>query len=178
VYVALYKPRGYVVTLKDDFGRKTIRWLMRGLKQRVYPVGRLDLDSEGLLILTDDGELAFRLSHPSFGIKKLYHVRVRGVVGHDMLSRFFEGIPLEDGHIAKAKTKILETDQDSTLLSIELQEGRKREIRRMCKIIGFPVIALTRVKYDEIQLTGLERGKWRYLSPYEVDRLKRKVGLK
>lgn len=177
VYLALYKPKGYLVTLKDDFGRRTIRWLLRGLKQRVYPVGRLDLDSEGLLLLTDDGELAFRLAHPSYGVKKLYHVSVKGRLGQEDLRHFFDGIQLEDGHIAKARVKILESEEDTTLLSIELTEGRKREIRRMCKIIGFPVIALTRIKYDEIPLTGLERGKWRFLSPHEVDRLKKKVGL-
>lgn len=178
VYIALYKPKGYLVTLKDDFGRKTIRWLLRGVKQRVYPVGRLDLDSEGLLLLTDDGELAFRLAHPSYGIKKLYHVRVRGTLGQEDLRHFFDGIQLEDGHVAKARVKILESEAESTVISIELTEGRKREIRRMCKIIGFPVMALTRIKYDEIPLTGIERGKWRFLSPHEVDRLKSKVGLR
>lgn len=177
VYVALNKPRGFLVTLKDDFGRKTIQRLISNVSQHVYPVGRLDLDSEGLLLLTNDGELAFRLSHPSYGVKKLYTVRVKGRFNHEEIRHFFDGITLEDGHVAHAKVKILETADDSTVLSIELQEGRKREIRRMCKAIGYPVISLMRVKFDDITLAGIDKGKWRYLSPIEVDKLRRKVGL-
>lgn len=176
-YVAMNKPKGYLVTLKDEFGRKTIQRLMVGLTQRVYPVGRLDLDSEGLLLLTDDGELAFRLAHPSYGIKKLYTVRVKGAFSQEHLRFFFDGITLEDGHVAHAKAKIIDSDANSTFLSIELQEGRKREIRRMCKTIGYPVISLVRVKFDDITLQGIDKGKWRYLLPVEVERLKRKVGM-
>ncbi len=177
VYVALNKPRGYIVTLKDDFGRKTIQGLLRGIKQRVYPVGRLDLDSDGLLLLTDDGELAFRLAHPKYGVKKLYRVRVRGKMQNDDLRHFHGGIALEDGHVARAKVKILDQDERSTIVAVELQEGRKREIRQMCKIVGFPVITLTRVRFDEINLGTLEPGKWRYLTSQELSKLKRKVGL-
>lgn len=177
IYIAMNKPKGYLVTLKDDFGRKTIQRLITELKQRVYPVGRLDLDSEGLLLLTDDGELAFRLAHPTYGIKKLYTVRVKGQFSQEHLRYFFDGITLEDGHVAHAKAKIIDSDENSTFLSIELQEGRKREIRRMCKTIGYPVISLVRIKFDDITLQGIDKGKWRYLLPVEVERLKRKVGL-
>ncbi len=177
VYIAMNKPKGYLVTLKDDFGRKTIQRLIANLAHRVYPIGRLDLDSEGLLLLTDDGELAFRLAHPSYGIKKLYTVRVKGNFSQENLRHFFDGIALEDGHIAHAKAKILDNDENTTFLSIELQEGRKREIRQMCKAIGYPVISLVRVKFDDITLQGIDKGKWRYLLPVEVERLKRKVGM-
>jgi pseudouridine synthase len=177
LYVALNKPAGCLVTLKDQYGRKTIKSLIRDVPRRVYPIGRLDLDSEGLLLLTDDGELAFRLAHPSYGIKKIYTVKVNGEFKQDDLSHFYDGILLEDGHVAHAKVKITGRQEFATVLSIELTEGRKREIRRMCKIIGYPVQSIRRVRYDDISLTGLEAGKWRYLSQTEVEKLRRKVGL-
>ena len=177
VYVILNKPRGYLVTLKDSYGRKTIKNLIKSVPGRVYPVGRLDYDSEGLLILTDDGELAFRLAHPSYGVKKVYTVMVKGNFKSEDLRHFYDGIALEDGHLAHARVKILERLDRSTMLSIELAEGRKREIRRMCKIIGYPVQSILRVKYDELTIQGLEKGKWRFLTHSEVEKLRRKVGL-
>jgi 23S rRNA pseudouridine2605 synthase len=176
-YVVLYKPRGYLVTLKDSYGRRTIRDLIQKVPTRVYPVGRLDFDSEGLLLLTNDGELSFRLAHPSFGIKKVYTVQVKGSFKSEDLRYFYDGIPLEDGHVAHGRVKILEKQDDLTVLSIELTEGRKREIKRMCKAIGYPVLSILRIKYDELTLHGLESGKWRYLTQTEVERLRRKVGL-
>ena len=177
VYMLLNKPRGFLVTLKDSFGRKTIRDLIKGVPGRVYPVGRLDYDSEGLLLLTDDGELSFRLAHPSYGVKKNYTVKVKGNFRPEDLRYFYDGIPLEDGHIAHARVKVLERQEGSTVLSIELAEGRKREIKRMCKAIGYPVQSILRVKYDELTLHGVDPGKWRYLSSAEVEKLRRKVGL-
>lgn len=177
VYLLLNKPRGFLVTLKDSYGRKTIRDLIKGVPVRVYPVGRLDYDSEGLLLLTDDGELSFRLAHPSYGIKKNYTVYVKGNFKSEDLRYFYDGIPLEDGHVAHARVKVIERQGDSTILSIELAEGRKREIKRMCKAIGYPVQSILRVKYDELTLHGVDSGKWRYLTTAEVDKLRRKVGL-
>jgi 23S rRNA pseudouridine2605 synthase len=177
-YLLLNKPRGFLVTLNDTFGRKTIKNLIQGVPRRVYPVGRLDFDSEGLLLLTDDGELSFRLAHPSYGIKKIYTVQVRGGLKSEDLRHFYDGIPLEDGHIAHARVKILERQDDSTVLSIELAEGRKREIRRMCKAIGHPVVSILRVRYDDLTLQGVESGKWRYLTQGEIEKLQRKVGLR
>ena len=177
VYLLLNKPRGFLVTLKDNYGRKTIKNLIQGVSSRVYPVGRLDYDSEGLLLLTDDGELSFRLAHPSYGVKKVYTVQVKGSFKSEDLRYFYDGIPLEDGHVAHGRVKILERQDDSTVLSIELAEGRKREIKRMCKAIGYPVLSILRVKYDELTLHGVESGKWRYLTQAEVERLRRKVGL-
>ncbi len=177
VYVLLNKPRGYLVTLKDAFGRKTIKNLIKSVPRRVYPVGRLDYDSEGILLLTDDGEMSFRLAHPSYGVKKIYSVVVKGNFRSEDLRHFYDGITLEDGHLAHARVKILERLEDSTLLSIELSEGRKREIRRMCKIIGYPVVSILRVRYDELTLQGVEKGKWRLLTQAEIEKLRRKVGL-
>jgi 23S rRNA pseudouridine2605 synthase len=177
VYVLLNKPRGYLVTLVDSYGRKTIKNLIKSVPRRVYPVGRLDYDSEGLLLLTDDGELAFRLAHPRYGVKKIYNVMVKGNFKSEDLRHFYDGITLEDGHLAHARVKILERLESSTLLSIELTEGRKREIRRMCKIIGYPVQSILRVKYDELTLQGIEKGKWRFLTQAEIEKLRRKVGL-
>ncbi len=176
-YVLLNKPRGYLVTLKDSFGRKTVNNLIRGVPRRVYPVGRLDYDSEGLLLLTDDGELSFRLAHPSHGIKKAYTVRVKGYFKSSDLRHFYDGITLEDGHVAHARVKVLERQEAFTLLSVELSEGRKREIKRMCKAVGYPVQSILRVRFDELTLQGVEPGKWRYLTSSEVEKLRRKVGL-
>ncbi len=177
VFLLLNKPRGYLVTLKDSYGRKTIKDLIKGVPSRVYPVGRLDYDSEGLLLLTDDGELSFRLAHPKYGVKKVYTVQVKGNFKSEDLRHFYDGIPLEDGHVAHARVKILERQDGSTVLSIELAEGRKREIKRMCKAIGYPVQSILRVKYDELTLQGVESGKWRYLTQGEIEKLRRKVGL-
>ncbi len=177
VYLLLNKPRGFLVTLKDSYGRKTIKNLIKDVPSRVYPVGRLDYDSEGLLLLTDDGELAFRLAHPKYGVKKIYTVQVKGDFKSEDLRHFYDGIPLEDGHVAHARVKILERQDGSTVLSIELTEGRKREIKRMCKAIGYPVQSILRVKYDELTLQGVESGEWRYLTQGEVERLRRKIGL-
>lgn len=177
VYVMLNKPEGYLVTLEDDFGRETVADLIKDVPRRVYPIGRLDYDSEGLLLLTDDGDLAFRLAHPSFNVRKIYTVGVRGEFPDKRLPRFEEGIKLDDGHIARAKARVLKRTPKFTVLSIELTEGRKREIKRMCKAIGFPVRSIRRVQYDALPLGNLAKGRWRYLTPGEITRLKHCVDL-
>jgi 23S rRNA pseudouridine2605 synthase/16S rRNA pseudouridine516 synthase len=177
IYIALNKPRGFLVTVDDPFGRKTVMQLLKGIRRRIYPVGRLDFDSEGLLLLTDDGELAFRLAHPRFGVSKVYNVKVRGKFPSQELPRFGEGIRLEDGHLARARATLHKQDSSASILSLELTEGRKREIRHMCRILGYPVISLRRIKYDQITLTGLESGSWRHLTPKEVRLLRQRVAL-
>lgn len=137
-YIMLNKPAGYLVTMSDRFGRKTVRELIRGVSARVNPVGRLDLDSEGLLLLTNDGELAFRLSHPRHGVPKSYIVYVMGCFKPENLHLFADGIRLEDGHLAHAEAAIVEHRDRVTVLSLILKEGRKREIRQMCKAVGYP----------------------------------------
>lgn len=177
IYIVLNKPRGYLVTVGDPFGRKTVMQLIKSVRRRVYPVGRLDYDSEGLLLLTDDGELAFRLAHPRYGVRKVYSVKVKGKFPEPDLARFDEGIRLEDGHLARARASIRKQDESSTILLLELCEGRKREIRRMCRILGFSVLSLRRIKYDQIGLAGLNSGQWRYLTPKEVHLLRQRVAL-
>lgn len=177
VYIAMNKPRGFLVSVGDPFGRKTVMKLLKGVDRRVYPIGRLDYDSEGLLLFTDDGELAFRLAHPRYGVSKVYSVKVKGKFPAEELAQFEEGIRLEDGHLARARAQLRRQDEHATLLTLELTEGRKREIRRMCRILGYPVLSLRRIKFDQIALTGISPGRWRYLTPKEIHLLRQRVAL-
>jgi pseudouridine synthase len=177
VYVMLNKPKGYVTSLHDEFGRKTVTELVRNVGQRVYPVGRLDLDTEGVLLLTDDGELVFRLTHPKYQIKKIYCVTVRGEFPPELVARFEEGVELEDGFVATARGKLLSSRGKFSTLNLELTEGRKREVRRMCRILGFPVQYLRRTKFSGISCEGMKLGSWRFLNRKEVEKLKKKVAL-
>jgi len=177
VYILLNKPAGHLVTLKDPFRRPVVRSLLPASLGRVFPVGRLDLESEGLLVLTNDGELAHRLSHPRFGVKKVYLVKVKGEPNKEVLSRLERGIYLEGRKTAPAKAALLAPGQKSSWLRLELQEGRKREVREMCAAVGHPVQELRRVEYAGLVLKGLKPGQWRQLGPPEVRRLKALVGL-
>lgn len=177
VYILLNKPAGHLVTLKDPFRRPVVRSLLPASLGRVFPVGRLDLESEGLLVLTTDGELAHRLSHPRFGVKKVYLVKVKGEPNKEVLSRLERGIYLEGRKTAPAKAALLAPGQKSSWLRLELQEGRKREVREMCAAVGHPVQELRRVEYAGLVLKGLKPGQWRHLGPPEVRRLKALVDL-
>lgn len=177
VYVMLNKPRGFVTSLKDEYGRKTVTELVKNVGQRVYPVGRLDLDTEGVLLLTDDGELAYRLTHPKFQIRKVYVATVKGAFPPELVARFEEGIELEDGFVATAKGKLLSSQDKFSTLQLELTEGRKREVRRLCRMLGFPVQQLKRTKFGGLSCEGMKVGSWRYLNRKEIDRLKKKTGL-
>ena len=177
VYVLFNKPAGYLVTLKDPFHRPTIKhWLPASLG-RIFPVGRLDLASEGLLLLTNDGELAYRLSHPRFGVKKVYVAKVRGEPAKDALRRLERGVYLEGEKTAPAKAALLAPGQKSSWLRLELQEGRKREVREMCRAVGHPVLELRRIEFAGLSLMDLKPGQWRHLEPREVRRLKILVDL-
>jgi pseudouridine synthase len=177
VYILLNKPAGYLVTLKDPFQRPTIRSLLPASLGRVFPVGRLDLESEGLLLLTNDGELAYRLSHPRFGVKKAYLAKVRGEPNRDALRRLERGVYLEGEKTAPATATLLAPGQKSSWLRLELQEGRKREVREMCRAVGHPVLELRRVEFAGLALEDLKPGQWRHLEPREVRRLKVLVDL-
>jgi pseudouridine synthase len=173
VYVLLNKPRGYVTTAKDTHARKTVLECLSGVAQRVFPVGRLDLDTEGVLLLTNDGELAHRLMHPRFGIKKIYQAWVRGQVSRDVLKQFQKGIPLEDGETAPAEAAIADRRPNATLLRLTLFEGRKREVKRMCEAVGHPVISLRRESFAGLTADELKPGHWRFLTETEIGQLKR-----
>ncbi len=168
-YYILNKPKGYVCTVKDDKGRKTVLDLLPAGAGRVFPVGRLDYASEGLLILTNDGDLAYRLTAPQSEIPKTYLVRVEGTVSQNALNRLRTGVELEQGVVTgKCKVTVIETDKTYTKLRVTLTEGKNREIRRMFEAVGSHVDFLKRVKVGELTLTGLDRGACRKLTPEEV----------
>lgn len=171
VYLILNKPPGVVTTLSDPEGRPTVAGLLPRLDARVFPVGRLDADSTGLLLLTNDGDLAYRLTHPSFEIPKTYVVGVEGEPGAGDLERLRRGVFLEGRLTAPAEVEIVRREGGRTRLRVEIHEGRKREIRRMLETLGFRVSSLERIAFAGLTLRGLKRGRWRALTPVEVRRL-------
>ncbi|HUU38514.1 MAG TPA: pseudouridine synthase [Candidatus Desulfaltia sp.] len=177
LYVLLNKPAGYLVTLKDPFHRPTVRDLIPTSLGRVFPVGRLDFESEGALLLTNDGELAYRLTHPRFEVRKVYVAKVRGEPDEKALRRLGRGVLLEGKRTAPAKAALLTAHPKSSRLRIELSEGRKREVREMCRAVGHPVLELRRIEFAGLGLKPLKRGQWRHLELREVRRLKRLVDL-
>lgn len=177
IYLMLNKPFGYVSTLNDPEGRPVIRDLMKNIKERIYSVGRLDFDSSGLLILTNDGELAFRLMHPRFHIPRTYKVIVEGYISNNSVKRLKRGIFLDDGPTNPAQVKIISRQQDRSVLRITIFEGRSREIRRMFKAVGHKTLKLTRIGYGSLYLGDLGVGKYRRLKNIEVKALLASVGL-
>ncbi|RMD46284.1 MAG: rRNA pseudouridine synthase [Aquificota bacterium] len=166
VYIKLYKPRGYLTELgKDKFGRKTLTDLFKevGIKEKVFPVGRLDYDSEGLLILTNDGETANLIMHPKNKVAKTYIVEVKGRVNLDKFNRMRKGILLEDGFLKPDDIKILKKKRNSTLIEITIHSGQKRVIRRFMKAFGHPVLRLIRVRIGKVKLENLKPGEWEYI---------------
>jgi 23S rRNA pseudouridine2605 synthase len=166
-YVLLHKPAGVVTTARDPQGRPTVVDLVGG-DARVVPVGRLDADTTGALLLTNDGPLAHRLAHPRYGVEKVYDVEVEGEPGEDALRRLAEGVELDDGRTAPAGARRLGWSG----LQLTLHEGRKHQVKRMCAAVGHPVRRLHRSRYAGLTLAGLEPGQWRELEPVEVDRLR------
>ncbi len=177
LYVLLHKPVGVVTTLSDPEGRPTVRDLLRDVRTRVFPVGRLDFHSSGLLLLTNDGELALRLMHPRYGVRKTYHVKVKGTPSADVLAQLASGVRLEEGRTAPATVRVLRTREQKTWLEITLGEGRRREVRRMCERIGHPVEKLARVALGPLALGKLRPGAHRLLTVREVLQLRHAVGL-
>ena len=174
-YYLFYKPRGVVTTMSDPQGRRTIADYVKDLPQRVFPVGRLDYNTEGLLLLTNDGALAQCLMHPSHEVNKTYRVGVPGIVPQEKLDMLRIGVKLDDGMTAPAVVTLLEYDhaRNMTLFDITIHEGRNRQIRRMCDYIGFPVRNLKRIKFGMLSLKGLSKGKMRELDDAEVENLKK-----
>jgi pseudouridine synthase len=177
LYILLNKPAGRVVSVKDPFGRPTVMDLLKHLPARVYPVGRLDLDTEGVLLLTNDGELALRLTHPRYGVTKAYEVRVEGEPREEDLDKVRHGIFLEGRRSAPARIKVLRRSHRHATLRVEIHEGRKREIRKLFEAVGFPVVGLVRTDFAGLTLDELKPGRWRYLRTAEVKRLKTLAGL-
>ena len=168
-YVPLHKPAGAVTTAHDPQGRPTVVDLV-DLSERIVPVGRLDADTSGALLLTNDGPLAHRLAHPRYGVEKVYEVEVEGTPDDSALRRLAEGIDLDDGRTAPARVRRLGRSR----IELTLHEGRKHQVKRMCEAIGHPVRRLRRREYAGLTLEGLEPGRWRELEPFEVKRLSRR----
>ncbi|NLX91007.1 MAG: rRNA pseudouridine synthase [Firmicutes bacterium] len=173
-YFLLYKPRGYLSTVTDPFGRPTVMDLFPPhLQKGLFPVGRLDLDTEGLLLMTNDGELGYLLTHPRFQIEKTYHAWVRGIPSKSELQRLREGFQAGDTTFSPARVALLTTRQDppEAKLEIVIAEGKKRQVKKMCKAVNHPVIFLKRVSLAFLNLKGLKRGTFRPLKKEEIDKL-------
>ena len=177
IYLMLNKPFGYVSTMRDPEGRPIIRDLIKDVKERVYSVGRLDFDSSGLLILTNDGELAFRLMHPRFHIPRTYKVIVEGYISNTSAKKLKKGISLDDVLTTPAHVRIINRQQGRSVVRITIFEGRSREIRRMFEAVGHKTIKLTRIGYGSLNLGSLKVGKYRHLKNLEVKTLHNSVGL-
>ena len=173
VYLLMNKPVGYVTTVKDTHNRLTVMDLVSDVPYRLFPVGRLDYETEGLLLLTNDGEFAYRMTHPKFKMVKTYVATVQGNVTKERLALLQNGVELEDGVTAPADVKILRRENHKTVVEISIHEGRNRQVRRMFDAIGHKVLLLRRVRFGALDLGDLKRGEWRELTPEEVAELKK-----
>ncbi len=172
----MHKPVGVVTTLADPEGRPTVRDLLVGVRQRVFPVGRLDYHTAGLLLLTNDGALALRLTHPRYGVRKTYHVKVKGTPTPGQLAALARGVRLTDGTTSPATVHVMESKQSKAWLALTVAEGKNRQVRRMCEAVGLLVEKLTRVAFGPLKLGKLPPGAWRHLEPEEVDVLRHHSG--
>ena len=173
VYIILNKPKGCITAVKDDKGRKTVMDYVESKDKRLFPVGRLDYDSEGLVLLTNDGDTAYKLTHPSSEIPKTYIAKVEGEIPEKELDKLRDGIPLDGAITHRAKIKVLGVEDRISRIEITIFEGKNRQIRRMFEYIGYNVIFLKRTAIGEIRLGGLGRGLTRYLTPKEIQFLKK-----
>ena len=171
LYIMLNKPRGYVTTLSDEYGRKTVNDLVKDAGARLFPVGRLDKDSEGLLIMTNDGELANILTHPSSLVNKTYRVTVAGATDDKVLERLSNGVVIDGKKTKPCDIFVMERKEDRTVLGFVLHEGRNRQIRKMCETAGYNVLRLKRTEIAGVKLGGLKIGSWRPLNERELTRL-------
>ncbi len=171
IYILLNKPAGYVTTLNDPQGRPIVTSLLKKISSRVFPVGRLDLDTEGALIMTNDGELAQRILHPSFEINKTYVAKVAGRPNQMKLQQLTRGIELEGRKTSPARLKILNTEASTSTIEITIHEGRKRQVRKMFAAIGHRVLELKRIAYGGLKLGSLPKGKYRFLSKKDLKKI-------
>lgn len=177
VYMALNKPRGYITTLQDEKGRRCVEELVRSVGTPVYPVGRLDKDSEGLLLFTNDGDFANAIMHPSTHVPKLYRVTLRSPITEEQKTKFEEGIMLDGRRTAPAQLRVVSSEAQRCVVEITLYEGRNRQIRRMCEELGLEVARLRRNAVGKLRLGMLPVGSWRYLTPEEVRQLVMATGV-
>lgn len=172
VYFLLNKPKGVVSTASDEYGRKNVVNLIK-TDERIFPIGRLDRDTHGLLILTNDGELTNLLTHPKYHVQKVYVLKIKGPVLNDQIQELEAGIELEDGITQPANLKILQKRKDGTFLEMTIFEGRKRQIRRMCEAINLNLLDLQRIRFGNLELEDLKPGEYRQLSGKEIEKLRR-----
>lgn len=172
VYVMLNKPRGYVTTMNDEQGRPCVTQLVSDVPVRIYPVGRLDMDSEGLLLLTNDGELANKLTHPRHEIPKIYHVKIQGIVTQEQLKALGKPMKIDDYVIQPVDVKLISVQSDHCILRMTLFEGRNRQIRKMCQTQKLNILSLRRIAIGDLELANLAPGQWRYLTHAQVQYLK------
>ncbi len=172
VYVMLHKPEGYVTTVKDQFDRPTVMDLVKKIPERIVPVGRLDYDTSGLLLLTNDGELTYHLTHPKHKIEKVYLAKVFGRPDENAVNQFKWGVMIDGRRTEPAKLEILEDLGKYTMCRITITEGRNRQVRKMCEAVKHPVATLKRVATGDVELGDLAKGKYRFLTEEEVLRLK------
>jgi 23S rRNA pseudouridine2605 synthase len=171
IYILLHKPRGYVTTMSDPQGRPIVTDLLPEIKERLFPVGRLDLDSEGALLLTNDGALANQVLHPRFEVNKTYEATVRDLPKKSDLQRLEQGIVLDGKKTWPAQLRILKKKKDVTVIEIIIHEGKKRQVRKMFQAVGHPVIRLKRTAYGRLQLKNLQEGRYRFLDEIDVKKL-------
>ena len=171
IYIMLHKPKGFVTTVKDEKERKTVMELV-DVKTRVYPVGRLDYDTEGLLLLTNDGDMTYKLTHPKYEVTKKYVARIEGEVTEKDLEQLRKGVEIDGKKTAPAKAKLVEKYDDGCKVELTIHEGRNHQVKKMFEAIGKNVAFLKRTEMGEIHLGGLSRGKWRYLNDKEIAYLK------
>jgi 23S rRNA pseudouridine2605 synthase/16S rRNA pseudouridine516 synthase len=173
-YILLNKPKGYLTSLSDPFGRPTVLDLLKGVKERVYPVGRLDYNSEGLLILTNDGELTNALTHPSKEVEKVYIVKLKGIPSSENLKILSKGVTLKNNYkLSPCSIYLLNTINGNAILKIKIKEGKKRQIRKMAEYIRHFVLELRRIRTGPISLKGVKPGEYRYLNKEEIKNLKK-----
>ncbi len=172
VYIMLHKPEEYVTTVQDQFNRPTVMDLLTSVKERIYPIGRLDYDTSGLLLVSNDGDLAFRLTHPSHNIDKTYIAKVKGTPNEEELEAFRRGLSIEEYVTAPAEIEIIKQEGTQSSLKIIIHEGKNRQVRKMCSAIGHPVVSLKRVSTGNLFLKDLPKGDFRHLTASEIKYLK------
>lgn len=170
-YIMLNKPVGYISSAKDQFEQKTVLELVEDLDARLYPVGRLDYDSEGLIFLSNDGDFTYYLTHPGNGVKKKYQVTVKGFMDIETVKHLRQGVEIDGRMTAPARVEITKLHENTTELTFVIGEGRNRQIRKMCEAVGFEVVRLRRVAIGNVVLGNLPKGKWRHLTPGEINLL-------
>ncbi|MBN1781700.1 rRNA pseudouridine synthase [bacterium] len=176
VYVLLNKPADVITTAEDGYGRRTVLDLIDS-DERLFPVGRLDMDTEGVLLITNDGDLAYRLTHPKFRIEKIYQARVKGLIKEDGILKLRQGVEIDPGVTVSGEARILETRQKYSEVEIRIHQGKKRQVKRMMKAVGHPVMRLNRVSFAGLRVQSLAPGKYRHLTAGEVDALYGMTGL-